>query len=134
MRSIPGLKSKTASQAFTLLIVEDDASLRNLLERYLTQMAYSVIAESNACAALETLEQHRDQIALIMTDVSLPGMDGYQLLEKVRQDYPHIPVIFMTGLGGDPDSPNDDLQPDALLKKPISLAEIKIAIEEILLK
>lgn len=116
----------------SIMVVEDDVSLRSLFQRYLGMIGYKTIILSDASSALESLESNFNKIKIILSDVNLPGMDGYQLLEKVRQNYPSIKVIFLTGLGGELESGNESLRPDALIKKPMTLEEVKSTIDRVL--
>jgi CheY-like chemotaxis protein len=108
----------------TIIIVEDDPTLQNLLDQFLTQEGYEVVTAANGSEALKKLDRPETDPDLIITDVSLPGMDGFTLLEKIREKNAGVPVLFMTGLGLDTLERAGSLQPDAVLKKPVKLADI----------
>ena len=108
----------------TIIIVEDDPTLLNLLHQFLTQEGYEVITAANGSEALKKLDRPETNPDLIITDVSLPGMDGFTLLERIREKNASVPVLFMTGLGLDTLERAGSLQPDAVLKKPVKLADI----------
>lgn len=113
-----------------IIVVEDDTTLLNLLNQFLTQEGFEVITAATGHEALQRLDKPGTTPALILTDVSLPGMDGFSLLEKIRESNPSVPVIFMTGLGLDTIERTSSLQPDAVLKKPVRLADIIAAIRQ----
>ena len=77
-----------------ILIVEDDASLREAVSDTLTLQDYAVVcAESGESAIVALKEQSFD---FIVSDVSMPGMSGHDLLDYVRQNYPQIPMLLVT--------------------------------------
>jgi CheY-like chemotaxis protein len=80
-----------------ILIVEDDFLVRMTLAEALMDEGFVVTEAENGTAALAALRAD-DAIGLLMTDVSLSGsMDGHALVRAVRQEWPALPVIYMTG-------------------------------------
>ncbi len=75
-------------------IIDDDRSIRWVLEKALTQADMSIRHFDQANGILLELERH--QPAAIITDIRMPGMDGLTLLEKIHERYPQLPVIIMT--------------------------------------
>ena len=75
-------------------VIDDDRSIRWVLERALKKAELGVKLFESADNALQALEGETPQV--IITDVRMPGMDGFQFLEKVQSDYPKLPVIVMT--------------------------------------
>jgi DNA-binding NtrC family response regulator len=80
----------------TILIVEDDAQLRDLLADHLEEQGYTVRAAADGHEALAILE--RDRPPVILLDLRLPGVHGLQLLQRIRQDHPTIRVIVVSGV------------------------------------
>ena len=108
----------------TVLVVEDDPSLRSLLQQYLSQQGLGVVLESDGYRALQHFDPTHAPPDLILTDVSLPGLNGYELLGEVRRRRPRLPVVFLTGLSDNGVENAAAPRPDAILKKPIRLAEL----------
>jgi two-component system response regulator HydG len=81
-----------------VLVVDDEASARELLAGMLTDRGYDAETAFDGVGALEAV--HERAPALVLTDLAMPGMDGMQLLGKMRAAHPHIPVIVVTGSGG----------------------------------
>ena len=81
----------------SILIVEDDADLREALSTTLEVAGYKFIAVESAEAALDVLEQQ--SVELVISDVNLPGMDGHELLARVKRQSPGIPMMLMTAFG-----------------------------------
>lgn len=80
-----------------ILIVDDDENLRWVLQTQLEDAGYAVEAAPDASAALELLESARPQ--LIVTDLRMPGLSGLDLLQRVRESNPELPVIILTAFG-----------------------------------
>jgi two-component system NtrC family response regulator len=80
-----------------ILIVEDDENLRQVLQIQLKREEYQVTTAANAEQAIDLLQKFPQD--LILTDLSLPGISGIELLKRVRTDYPDVLVILMTAFG-----------------------------------
>lgn len=81
----------------SILIVEDDAELREALSTTLELAGLDHVAVESAEEALLTLE--RVPVELVVSDVNLPGMDGHELLSRIKRQFPGIPVMLMTAFG-----------------------------------
>jgi two-component system, cell cycle sensor histidine kinase and response regulator CckA len=81
----------------TILIVEDEESLRSLLERVLRGQGYRVISARTANDALALLERQNGIPNLLLTDVVMPGLSGSALAERLLQRWPDLRVLFMSG-------------------------------------
>lgn len=80
-----------------LLIVEDDASLRLIVQMQLDKLGYVTTSAPDAEEALEVLKASPQ--SLVITDLHLPGLSGIDLLKRIRVDFPDIPVIVLTAFG-----------------------------------
>jgi two-component system chemotaxis response regulator CheY len=90
--------------AVDVLIVDDSAAIRKILQRMLGQAGFAIGKVLEAGDGLEALEQMKGQGAqLILSDINMPNMDGIQLLHelKSRAEYRDIPVIMITTEGGE---------------------------------
>jgi two-component system response regulator FlrC len=81
----------------SVLVVEDDAELREALVDTLRAAGLSALSAPDAPAALQSLES--EEIALVISDVQMPGPNGYQLLSSIKQLRPDLPVVLMTAYG-----------------------------------
>jgi PAS domain S-box-containing protein len=79
-----------------ILVVEDEDEVRRLTFSMLTELGYSVLAASNAADAIAILDQTED-VALLLTDVVMPGMNGRRLAEEACRHRPNLKVLFTTG-------------------------------------
>ena len=82
-----------------LLIAEDDADLRDLLQDDLEDAGYETIAAIDGRAAMAHIERAREAFDLLITDVKMPGLTGDQLLAAMRDKRPEAPVIVVTAFG-----------------------------------
>ena len=81
----------------TILVVDDDRSIRESLEMILLYEKYNVIKAANGNEALEILGDSVTNIDVALLDIKMPGMDGIELLDKVKNRYPDIEVIMISG-------------------------------------
>ena len=86
----------------TILLVEDEKPVRELVARVLIKRGYKVLDAGTAVEALEVWRPHKDEIALVLTDLIMPGgMNGHELAEALWKDRPGLKVIFSSGYSAD---------------------------------
>jgi len=85
------------AESNTLLLVEDEAGIRELTSELLAGWGYEVLVARNGVEALEISGKHRGAIDLMVTDVVMPHMNGRDLAERMRQMRPEMKVIYMSG-------------------------------------
>jgi PAS domain S-box-containing protein len=81
----------------TVLLVEDDAGVRELATTVLTRGGYEVVAYANGAAALDRASAGPIAVDVVLTDVVMPGFSGPELIQRLRGYYPQLPVIYMSG-------------------------------------
>lgn len=96
-----GLASELAKGSETVLLVEDEAMVRNLTTRILQRAGYRVLAASGPHEALGIVNNHPGPIHLLFTDVIMPGMQGNELAAKVVELRPSVKVLYMSGYTDD---------------------------------
>jgi CheY-like chemotaxis protein len=94
-RSVPG--RETSPGAATVLVVEDNEMVRRLAVRILEKMGFRVLEAADGVEALEVFEEHRDRIRVVLCDVTMPRMGGWETLSALRRIDPEIPVILTSG-------------------------------------
>jgi len=99
----------------TVLLVEDEASLRELVREILEANGYRVLAVEDPAKAIETAERYEGVIHLLLTDVVMPGLNGRELALRVRQRRPDIRVLYMSGYTEDAIANRGVLEAGALL-------------------
>jgi signal transduction histidine kinase len=118
-------------QMKTILIVDDEAVIRDLCSRALK--GYHIVQAGNGKDALALFE--KGGIDVILTDVMMPGMDGIELLKRLKEKEPTIVVVVMTGFA-EKDVILNALKADAddFISKPLNLLQLKTAIDKALVK
>jgi len=95
-----GRAAVAAVNSETILLVEDDRTLRALIRQVLNTAGYRVLESRDVEEALELCERHEGVIALMVTDVVMPVMSGPQLAERVVKMRPELKVLFSSGYPG----------------------------------
>ena len=85
------------SNAGTVLLVEDEANMLQLLETIFLHHGYKVLKATNGQSALEVYQQHKDEIAVVLLDMGLPKISGRDVLLKIRSENPDVKVIITSG-------------------------------------
>jgi CheY-like chemotaxis protein len=116
-----------------ILVVEDDPSVRALLENLLKMEGYSVVLASKGQTAIELL--YDQKFDLMFTDLGMPGMSGYQLSVRVRDIDPALPIVMITGWESRLDRDKmEEFNIDHILAKPFLFSEVIEVIEKSLSK
>jgi PAS domain S-box-containing protein len=120
-----------ARGAETILLVEDEESLRTLTRNLLEESGYTVLEASGGSEAVSLSKQHRGPIHLLLTDVVMPGMNGRAVAESVTALRPEIRVAYMSGYTGFSNSSLRDL--DAIvIPKPFTRSVLLHKLREVL--
>jgi two-component system, cell cycle sensor histidine kinase and response regulator CckA len=85
----------------TILLVEDDAAVRRVAERFLRRQGYDLLVAASGSDALELVERSGKSVDLLFTDVMMPGMNGFELASRLRVVQPKMQVMFVSGYTGD---------------------------------
>ncbi|MFK7799378.1 MAG: response regulator [Aureispira sp.] len=118
----------------SLLVVEDNRDMRSFLKQIL-QSEYKVYTAQNGKEALEILEEHPQQFQLMITDLMMPEMDGFTLIEKVQANavFNHLPIIVLTAKTQfDNRLRNLRIGMDDYLTKPFEVGELQVMIKHLL--
>jgi two-component system cell cycle sensor histidine kinase/response regulator CckA len=129
----PKTKVKMPVGSETILLVEDDAQVRDLARQVLEGQGYKVLEVENGQEALQLADHYADPIHLLLTDVVMPGMDGRALAEQLLQTRPNLKTIFISGYADETIAHHGILEPGiALLQKPFSPVDLARKVREIL--
>ncbi len=126
VRATPGTRATRMA-----LVVEDESSVRTLLGRMLETCGLGVLLAAGMQEALALLDDDRDHIDLILTDVVMPDGDGFDLAKAVRARGVHVPVVFMSGYPHR-DTDRVDETADAFIAKPFTAADLTRTITRVL--
>jgi CheY-like chemotaxis protein len=86
-------------RSVTILIVEDDGNLRELLQRALEGYGFSVLPAANGAEALRWSEQHEGTIEIVVSDIVMPELNGLELSKRIREARHETKFLFVTGFG-----------------------------------
>ena len=113
-----------------ILLVDDEEGIRKVLSISLTDIGYRVLASENGEEALKLFKEMQPQI--VLTDIKMPGMDGIELLKKIKAESPDTEVIMITG-HGDMELAIQSLKFDAtdFITKPINDEPLEIALKKL---
>lgn len=118
-------------QGETLLVVEDEAALRDVAGRILSGAGYRVLSAEGGAAALALVARHDGEIDLLLSDVVMPGMLGKDLAERLVVVRPGTRVLFMSGYAQPVLHSQGTLDPGvALLEKPFTANDLLIAVRK----
>lgn len=116
-----------------ILVVDDEVPLLNMMQQRLRQMGYRVITRADSPDALETFRAEPDHFDLVITDHTMPTLQGAELADKLGEIRPDLPVVLMTGLnlppsfGGSPYAARR-----AVVSKPIDFVQLSHRLRELL--
>ncbi|MGQ0714298.1 MAG: response regulator [Gemmatimonadaceae bacterium] len=117
----------------TILLAEDDASVRELVRSMLTKKGYVVLCASDGEQALDMAAKHGGTIDLLLTDVVLPGLSGREVAERLHAEHPDLRVLYMSGYTDDAILRRGVLtQRSSLIQKPFSAADLMSRVGELL--
>jgi CheY-like chemotaxis protein len=116
----------------TVLLVEDDEQARTLVHMLLERLGYTVLAASNGGEALALCDRHAGPIALLVTDVVMPGMSGRVLAEAIGERRPDTRVLFTSGYSDDMLDHLGIEQGEAYLQKPYDESDLARKVREAL--
>ncbi len=133
VETITALPTTVAAGGGTVLVVEDEDSVRALVSRTLGAYGFEVLSAGNGAEAIATLDRLAGPLDLLITDVVMPGMRGSEIARALRARLPTLPVLFMTGY---PEFRNDDehaLDTEVnVLLKPFTPAQLVRRVQKLL--
>jgi CheY-like chemotaxis protein len=122
----------------TILLVDDDAQIRELGREILEREGYYLVQAAGAEEALDALHELGGAVDLLLTDVVMPGTEGKELVDRARATRPELPVLFLSGYVDGPDGQSRDDLPGAgdpftaYLGKPFRSTELRRRVRELL--
>ncbi|HDD44886.1 MAG TPA: response regulator, partial [Candidatus Desulfofervidus auxilii] len=138
LQKMPVVKKESAMEFHlpsikaTILVVEDEEEIRNLLREMLEHLGYEVIIAETGMKALRLFDKYKDKINLIITDVVMPQISGKELVEKIKKEYPEIKVLYMSGYPENVIAHYGVLEEDInFISKPFTLMELTKKLKKI---
>ena len=119
----------------TILIAEDDDSIRKMIHLFLEPMGYTVLLARNGEEAVKVSREHDGKIDILLTDVIMPNLNGQELANELKSSRPDMAVIFMSGYTDDVVAHHGVLTPGVnFIQKPITLSRLAHKLREVLKK
>ena len=128
-------KAQDTTGTGLVLLVEDEDAVRNFAARALKHKGYEVLEADSGVTGLEAFRNEKRKIAILISDVVMPEMDGPTLYREIAKTHPDLPVIFVSGYTEERLKPLLDATPGRhvhFLTKPFSLAQLTTLVKEIL--
>jgi two-component system, cell cycle sensor histidine kinase and response regulator CckA len=123
--------AQTGSGTQTVLIVEDDPSVRRVAGRFLALGGYTVLSAEDVHDAMRLAREHHGPIHLLLTDIVMPGMNGPDLAQRIIDWRPEVRVLYVSGYSDTLGQPFLDGRV-RLLRKPFSLRDLLAAVRQTL--
>ena len=101
LQLVPSCTPALMTERWTVLIVEDEPILRDLMRRILEKQDYRVLVAENGASAVDVARAHTEGIDLLITDIVMPGVDGFDVAAQLTEIHPTLRVLFLTGYSAD---------------------------------
>ncbi|KAB2891901.1 MAG: hybrid sensor histidine kinase/response regulator [Desulfobulbaceae bacterium] len=104
-KDVFGADQSDSGEAPTILIAEDSNFFRNQVKGYMMEAGYNVLEGEDGRVAWDVLQQNKDSISMLVTDIEMPNMNGFELTQTIRADsrFANLPIIALTTLAGEED-------------------------------
>ncbi len=131
--SLVGVSPSQGGGSETVLLVEDEESVRQLVRETLESKGYNILEADNGDAALQIVADYSGKIDMLITDVVMPGMSGRELSAKLCASYPQTKVLYLSGYTEDAIVHEGVIDPDtAFLQKPFTLQALSRKVREVM--
>ena len=108
-------------KAKTVLVVDDEPPVRSLMRATLQRQGFEVLEAEDGIAACELLQGRSGGIQVVVTDITMPRMDGITLGKKIHAEHPEVEILYVSAFSMDP---TQDIPISRFLRKPFPLSEL----------
>ena len=115
-----------------VLLVDDEEAVRRFAAQVLESCGYTVFEANDGQHALEVTKAHRWDIDLLVTDLAMPGIDGLRLADLLREQNPHLKVLFVSGNSSLSETTSSIDPANRFLHKPFTVSSLARRVREIL--
>ena len=132
----PSTAVETGTESLKILVIDDQENVLEVAEMLLENLGHQCVAISDPIVAFDYIKQHHEELDMVITDYSMPKLNGIQIVKFCQKHYPNLPAILSTGYGetmslvenAARDSRDGKMK---VLKKPYSYTDLRNAIEEV---
>ena len=114
-----------------VLVIDDERDICELVRLSLESLGFEVLTGFSGEAGLQVVQDRGNDIQLILLDLAMPGLNGVDVLAKIRKDHPNLPVIIMSGYVADK-SEVSALGANDVLQKPFLLSDVENRVKQVL--
>jgi len=125
----PAASAAEEGRARRALVVDDEPSMRFLVERMLRRCRFEVVCLEDGLQALEYVQHHGDQLELVVMDLVMPRMGGRDAIAAIRELHPDMPIVIISG--NEPAHQEQQTRHAVFLRKPFSLSEMRGALGQL---
>ncbi|MFL6350192.1 MAG: response regulator [Nitrososphaeraceae archaeon] len=125
---------RRSSNSKSILAIDDEYDIVNLIQESLYRHRFKICIFTEPSAALEHFISHSKDYGIVISDIRMPGMNGYEFIRNVKESNPKVKVILMTAFEIDDKEFHDvlsDIKLDAFLQKPFHIQQLNEVIEKI---
>jgi DNA-binding response OmpR family regulator len=115
-----------------VLVIDDNQEILAGLQNFLSKKEFEVITARDGLEGLQTFEDDMQGIKLVITDVVMPNISGVGIISILKQKYPDLPVIAITGMGEHPGTLAREANADVVMEKPFDLKDLEKWIRKLL--
>ncbi|MBU0502474.1 MAG: response regulator [bacterium] len=115
-----------------ILIIDDQESMRTIISHMLLDRGHEVLIAEDGEEGLTLFNESPNSFTLVVADVNMPKIDGFELLQKIKTAQPKMPVVLITGMTEEIVKvvSQEEIKPDAIIKKPFIVDEALEIIEK----
>jgi CheY-like chemotaxis protein len=130
---IPAAPAPPLAASGTILLIEDELSVRKTVTLALKRLGFTVLTAADGVEALEVFQTHQAEVRLVISDLTMPRMDGWETLAALRKLVPGIPVILASGYSEAQVMAGEHAEmPQAFLSKPYTLPTLRETLSQVL--
>jgi CheY-like chemotaxis protein len=116
-----------------ILVIDDEASVRVIAQRMLQHFGYQVQCAEDGETGLQMVQSLQPELCLVLVDLTMPQMSGHIVVQLIKAQWPHLPVMLMSGYSAaELTSLAPGLGIDGVLQKPFTLVSLRAALEQVL--
>jgi CheY-like chemotaxis protein len=128
----PELRYSPAPGGETVLLVEDNMTVRKAAQRILSECGYQVLEAGSGAEAIGALQRHSGTVHLLVADLVMPGMNGRELGRQLRTERPDLRILYMSGYEPQEPTREEQGEPVVFFRKPFTGAALLDKVRQIL--